>query len=284
MERYRTEFSVQKMAEVLKVSRSGFYAWLKRPESSREKETRLLDTLIQAEYERSKKRSGSIKITHALCAKGHVVGRKRVARRMRSMGLRSKVGRKFRVTTNSKHKEPVASNLLNRQFSTTAPNQVWVSDITYLWTQAGWVYLTVFLDLFSRMVVGWSVSTSLSHESVLQALWRAVGRRGPLRGLLIHSDRGVQYACAGFRAVLEQLRFVQSMSRKGDCWDNAVAESFFRTLKTEWYYDARLKDITHAEQELFEYIEQFYNGQRQHASLGYLSPMAFEAQGLSMCA
>jgi putative transposase len=284
MARYRTEFSVEKMAEVLKVSRSGFYAWLKRPESGREKETRLLDALIRAEHERSKERSGSIKIAHALRAKGHSVGRKRVARRMRSMGLRSKVRRKFRVTTDSKHKEPVAPNLLNRQFTTSAPNQVWVSDITYLWTQAGWVYLTVFLDLFSRMVVGWSVSTSLGHESVVQALWRAVGRRGPLRGMLIHSDRGVQYACEGFRAVLELHGFIQSMSRKGNCWDNAVAESFFRTLKTEWYYHTRLLDINHAEQELFEYIEQFYNGQRQHAALGYLSPVAFEAKELRLCA
>jgi putative transposase len=284
MERYRTQFPVQKMAKVLKVSRSGFYAWLKHPESDREKQTRLLDALIQAEYERSKKRSGSIKITHALRAKGHAVGRNRVARRMHSMGLRSKVRRKFRVTTNSKHKEPVAPNLLNRQFTTELPNQVWVSDITYLWTQAGWVYLTVFLDLYSRMVVGWSVSTCLGHQSVLQALWRAVGRRGPLRGLLIHSDRGVQYACGGFRAALEQHGFIQSMSRKGNCWDNAVAESFFKTLKTEWYYHTRLLDIDHAEQELFEYIEQFYNGQRQHASLGYLSPVAFETQKLRMCA
>jgi putative transposase len=284
MERYRTEFPVQKMAEVLDVSRSGFYAWLKRPESERQRENRWLDAAIRAEHAASKERSGSIKIARALRLKGKTVGRKRVARRMQLMGLQSKVRRKYRVTTNSKHSEPVAENRLNRQFTTQAANQVWVSDITYLWTRSGWAYLTVFLDLYSRMVVGWSLSTSLSHESVLRALWRAVGRRGPAPGLLIHSDRGVQYACAAFRAALAQLGFVQSMSRKGNCWDNAVAESFFRTLKTEWLYHADLFDIVHAEKELFEYIEQFYNGQRLHASLGYLSPVAFEAQRKVKCA
>ena len=284
MQQYRREFPVRKMAEVLDVSRSGFYAWLKRPQSRREVENRRLDAAIRAEHEASKGRSGSVKITKALGLKDQAVGRKRVARRMQLMGLRSKVRRKYRPTTDSKHNEPVAQNLLKREFTTAAPNKVWVSDITYLWTRAGWAYLTVFLDLYSRMVVGWSVSTSLGHESVLRALWRAVGRRGPVAGLMIHSDRGVQYACAAFRAALQQQGFIQSMSRKGNCWDNAVAESFFRTLKTEWLYHTDLIDIVHAEQELFEYIEQFYNGQRLHASLGYLTPVAFEAQSKRMCA
>lgn len=284
MQQHRREFPVQKMAEVLDVSRSGFYAWFKRPESRREVQNRHLDAAIRAEHQTSKERSGSVKITKALRHKGLVVGRKRVAHRMRLMGLRSKVRRKYRVTTNSKHDQPLAENLLKRRFTTDAPNKVWVTDITYLWTRAGWAYLTVFLDLYSRLVVGWSVSTSLSHESVLRALWRAVGRRGPVAGLMIHSDCGVQYACAAFRAALQQQGFIQSMSRKGDCWDNAVAESFFRTLKTEWLYHADVIDIVHAEQELFEYIEQFYNGQRLHASLGYLTPIAFEAQSKVMCA
>jgi putative transposase len=203
---------------------------------------------------------------------------------MQEMGLRSKVARKYRVTTDSRHKDPVAPNILNREFTVEEPNRVWVSDITYLRTQAGWAYLTVILDLFSRMVVGWAVSSSLSREAVLKAFWRAVGRRCPGPGLLFHSDRGSQYASEEFRKALEQMKFVQSMSRKGNCWDNAVSESFFRTLKTEWYYDARLVNREHAERELFRYIERYYNNQRLHATLGYLTPAEFEAIHLSKCA
>ena len=272
------------MCRVLKVSRSGYYSWKSRSESNRSRENRCLDALIQIEFRTSKQRSGSEKITQSLLQKGEKVYRTKVAKRMRKMGLRSKVKRKYRITTDSKHSEPVAPNLLNRQFTVSAPNRVWVSDITYLWTQKGWAYLTVILDLHSRMVVGWAVSTSLGHEAVVKALWRAVGRRSPAAGLMFHSDRGVQYACKGFRGVLQQMQFVQSMSRKGNCWDNAVAESFFRTLKTEWYYGNRLVDIGHVERELFEYIEQFYNGQRLHATLGYISPVQFEALPRVKCA
>ena len=272
------------MCRVLKVSRSGFHVWFAREESARARERKRLDALIRAEYAASKKRSGSTKITKALIKKGESVNRTWVAQRMQDMGLRSKVKRKYRPTTDSKHSEPVAPNVLNRQFTTSAPNQVWVSDITYLWTQSGWVYLTVFLDLFSRMVVGWAVSRSLSHEAVVSALWRAVGRRRPPKGLLVHSDRGVQYACGNYRAVLEQLGFGQSMSRKGNCWDNAVAESFFRTLKTEWYYGETFTDIEHVKRELFEYIERFYNGQRLHATLGYVSPVQYETLTVAQCA
>jgi transposase InsO family protein len=272
------------MCRVLKVSRSGFYAWLDRPESEQVRSRRWLDAQIRVEYQASKKRSGSEKITQALRKKGLRVHRSRVAERMQHMGLRSKVGRKYRPTTDSKHKEPVAPNLLNRQFTVKRPNQVWVTDITYLWTQTGWAYLTVIIDLFSRMVVGWAVSSSLSHEPCIRALWRAVGRRRPLAGLMIHSDRGVQYACEAFRRALSQRGFIQSMSRKGNCWDNAVAESFFRTLKTEWYYGNVLANRDHAQRELFEYIERFYNGQRLHATLGYASPMEFEADSKAVCA
>jgi len=269
---------------MVKVSRSGFHAWSGRGESRWVREHRSLDAQIRAEYETSKKRSGSYKIAKVLQQKGAAVSRTRVARRMKEMGLRSKVKGKFQVTTDSKHTGPVAPNLLNRQFTVDTPNQVWVSDITYLWTKSGWAYLTVFLDLFSRMVVGWAVSSSLSHEAVVRALWRAVGRRNPGPGLMIHSDRGVQYACGEFRAAVQQLGFIQSMSRKGDCWDNAVAESFFRTLKTEWYYGNSLFDVGHVEKELFEYIERFYNGQRLHATLGYLTPVQFEALAKVKCA
>jgi putative transposase len=272
------------MCRVLEVSRSGFYAWFERPESAQSRKRRALDARIRAEYMASQKRSGSEKITQALCKKGERLYRSRIAERMQHMGLRSKVGRKYRPTTDSKHSEPVAPNLLNRQFTVERPNQVWVTDITYLWTQTGWAYLTVFIDLFSRMVVGWSISSSLSHEACVRALWRAIGRRRPQPGLMVHSDRGVQFACEGFRKVLKQMEFKQSMSRKGNCWDNAVAESFFRTLKTEWYYGNVLVNRAHAEQELFEYIERFYNGRRLHATLGYVSPMEFEAVSRVKCA
>jgi len=245
---------------------------------------RRLEALIRAEYKAHKGRSGSLKIAELLQKKGHEVSRSGVARRMKAMGLRAKPQRTYKKTTDSNHSESVAPNLLNRRFSAEKPDQVWVTDITYLRTQAGWVYLTVFLDLFSRMVVGWAVSSSLSHEAVVRALWCAVRRRRPQPGLMIHSDRGVQYACAGFRSVIDQLGFVQSMSRKGDCWDNAVAESFFRTLKTEWYYDASLLSLGHTHRELFEYIERYYNGQRLHATLGYLTPMQYEALTRAKCA
>lgn len=265
------------MCRVLKVSRSGFYAWNRRLPSKRERENFRLDTLIRATFHASKERDGSVKITKTLQDEGEKVYRTKVAKRMQIMGLRSKVRKKYRVTTDSDHSEPIAENILNRQFTVAVPNTVWVSDITYLWTQAGWAYLTVILDLYSRLVVGWAVSTSLSHEAPLKALWRAVGRRRPAAGLLFHSDRGVQYACGPFREALQNFKFTQSMSRKGNCWDNAVAESFFRTLKTEWYFGNKLINVNHAERELFEYIERYYNCQRRHATLEYVSPMIFEA-------
>lgn len=273
------------MCRVLRVSRSGFYAWLKRPESDRDKENRHLDTLIRAEYEKSRQRSGSIKITEALKRKdnGIKIYRTKVAKRMQLMGIRSKVKRKFKVTTDSSHKEPVAPNILNREFTVDAPNKVWVSDITYLYTSAGWVYLSIILDLFSRMIVGWDVSYSLNHNSLVRAFWKAIMKRRPDSGMIFHSDRGVQYACKDFRDLLTSMNFIQSMSRKGDCWDNSVAESFFRTLKTEWYFGEKWDNINQIKSELFQYIELFYNCQRLHASLGYVTPKEFECNQIVLC-
>jgi transposase InsO family protein len=269
-------FSVERMAKVLEVSKSGYYAWLSRPECSREKERRHLDVLVKAAFETSQSRYGSRKIRRVLAAQGHVYSRSRVADSMRRQGLRSKVRRKFVVTTDTKHDLKASPNLLNRQFEADYPNQVWVTDITYLKSRAGWLFLVVFIDLFSRRVVGWSVSPSLGHETVLMALSRAVWQRRPDPGLMIHSDRGVQYCCDSFRKVIHTHQFVQSMSRKANCWDNAVAESFFRTLKTEWLYHIDLIDQDHAERELFAYIEMFYNHQRLHAYLDYVAPATFE--------
>ena len=281
MRAHRAAFRLERMAKVLGVSKSGYYAWLQRPESNRVRERRILDVRVKAAFEASWKRSGSVKIARALALQGEPCTRGRVTDAMRRQGLRSIVGRRFVVTTQGKHNLLVAPNILNRSFSVSAPNKVWVSDITYLPSRAGWLYLCVFLDLYSRRVVGWHVSPSLRHEGVLAALDSAIARRQPGPGLLIHSDRGVQYCCDGFRRVIGKHRFVQSMSRKGNCWDNAVAESFFRSLKTEWSYHIELTDVRHAGHELFEYIERFYNNQRLHATLDYISPAAYEKQNVA---
>jgi len=264
------------MCRILEVSRSGYYAWFRRPPSYRQQETRRLDIEIKAIYQSHKKRPGSPKIAFELQERGITVSRNRVARRMRLMGLRACAKRRFKVTTNSRHKYPVAANLLQRDFTTDRPNRVWVSDITYVRTREGWLYLTVFIDLFSRSVVGWSISASLGHKMVLKALNRAILRRRPPKGLIIHSDRGVQYACSGFTEALEHHGFVQSMSRKGDCWDNAVAESFFKTIKTELVYQNTFITRDQAKKEIFEYIESYYNGIRRHSTLGYKTPIQYE--------
>ncbi len=277
-------FSVERMAKVLNVSRSGFYAWGKRPRSNREIENARLDVEIKAIYEASKHRYGSVKITCALEKRGKKYGRNRVANRMRRMDIASKVRRKFKATTNSKHNYPVAPNLLNRNFTASAPSEVWVSDITYIRTKSGWTYLTVFIDLFSRIVTGWAVSTSLSHEMVLEAFQKALWRRKPGKGLIVHSDQGVQYACDEFRKTLKKHGCIQSMSRKGDCWDNAVAESFFKTVKTEWAYHVDLQNSHHVKREAFEYLEIFYNRERLHATLGYKSPAEYEELEYKKCA
>jgi putative transposase len=284
VDEHRTQWSVGEMYRVLEVSRSGFYAWKKRPESHRAEENRRLDAAIQAAYQASKGRSGSPKITQSLRQQGWKVGANRVAKRMQQMGLRSIIRRKFRVTTNSKHPFPIAPNLLQRNFTVARPNTVWVSDATYLWTTDGWLYLVIFLDLYSRQVVGWALSRSLEHTFILKALRRACVNRHPPQGLIIHSDRGVQYACTGFTKELKKRHFVQSMSRKADCWDNAVAESFFHLLKTELVYHTQWTGYADAHHALFEYIEIFYNRERSHSTLGYLSPAQFEQVGLQIAA
>lgn len=270
---------------MLEVSRSGFYDWQRRGESPRAAEQRRLDTAIKKAYHASKGRSGSPKITGSLQQQGWSVSKNRVARRMRQLELRSIVCRRFRVPpTDSRHGEPVAPNLLERRFTVAAANQVWVGDLTYLPTRQGWVYLAVFIDLYSRRVVGWAVSTSLSQELVLQALQQALTRRRPPRGLIVHTDRGVQYAAQAFRSLLQRHGLVQSMSRKGNCWDNAVAESFFHLLKTELVYHARWEDHLDSYHDLFDYLEIFYNRERLHSTLGYLTPAQFEQYSHKLCA
>jgi len=283
MEQHRSTFPVQKMASVLGVSTSGFYRWRQRRPSARGTQNARLDQEIRRIYGAHRGRWGSPKVTEELRQGLHWrVGHNRVAGRMRRMGLRSIVRRKYRVTTYSKHSFRVARNWLNRRFKVDQPNQAWVSDITYIPVGKRWVYLVVFIDLFSRTVVGWALSESLGHEFVLRALWRAVLRRRPSKGLLIHSDRGVQYCCDGFRKAIRQFRFRQSMSRKGNCWDNAVSESFFHLLKSELIYPENLQTKEAIERAIFEYIEIEFNRKRRHSAIGYKTPEEFER--LAKCA
>jgi len=264
------------MCRVLSVSRSGYYRWRSRRESRRAAENKRLDAHIKAIYKKHKGRYGSPKITDELNDMGFKVSKNTVARRMKEAGLRSIVRRKYRTTTDSNHSLPVADNLLQRDFTTDAPDKVWVSDITYIRTVRGWLYLAVFLNLFSRKIVGWALSSSLSAEMVLTALHRGIRNRRPGAGLIIHSDRGVQYACSDFRKALEKHHFIQSMSRKGDCWDNAVAESFFATIKSELIHHHRFNGPEDTLRALFEYIEIYYNRQRKHFTLGYQTPEQYE--------
>jgi transposase InsO family protein len=219
---------------------------------------------------------GSHRITAQLRSEGYRVSRARVARLMRRMGLSARRKKTFTVTTNSKHHYPVSPNLLARDFTSAEPGKVWVSDLTYIPTQQGWLYLTVIIDLYNRMVVGWAMSNGMSADETTQAALRAAWERfHPSPGLIFHSDRGVQYACHAFRNQLADYGMIQSMSRKGDCWDNAASESFFATLKKELVYRQKYKTRKQARQSVFEYVEIFYNRERKHSSLGYLSPDEF---------
>lgn len=266
------------MCSALKVSASGYYAWRARPESDRSRENRMLLEEIRKAYEASDKRYGSPNIYHALKAKGIRCSENRVARLMRVNGIQAKLGRRFVPTTDSKHNLPVAENLLDRQFTAERPNQAWVSDITYIWTREGWLYLAVVIDLFSRQVVGWAAATSADRCLVLAALTQALQTRRPQAGLLLHSDRGCQYASGDYQAELNRWSILCSMSRKGNCWDNAPAESFFASLKTEMVHQRRYHSRSEARAALFEYIEVWYNRNRLHSSLGYVSPVTYEAQ------
>jgi transposase InsO family protein len=264
------------LCKVLEVSRSGFYAWDERGRSTRSSEDAKLTVHILAAFKAGRGAYGSPRVRDELRAAGILVSRKRVARIMRQLGLEGRRKRRFKATTDSKHNLPVAENLLDRQFEVDAPDIAWVTDITYIWTAEGWLYLAAILDLFSRRVVGFAMSERIDRALVLEALRNAVGRRGPNVGLMHHSDRGSQYASDDYQDALDELGVVCSMSRKGNCWDNAVAESFFATLKTECVYTRRFATRAEAREAIFEFIEVFYNGTRRHSTLGYLSPVEFE--------
>ena len=264
------------LCRLLEVSEQGFYAWRKRAASPRSLQDKTLGDEIRMIHAETKQRYGSPRIHQELKARGRLCGKKRVERLMRAQDLRARAARKFRATTDSSHQKPVAENILNRQFEATAANQVWVGDITYLWTKEGWLYLAVFIDLYSRMIVGWSVGKRLSTELVMTAWQRGCVRRRPGAGLIVHTDRGVQYTADAFSRALASLCAVASMSRKGNCWDNAVAESFFHSFKIEAIYGFTFETRREMEQEVFDYIERFYNRVRRHSSIAYRSPEEFE--------
>jgi transposase InsO family protein len=269
-------YSVQMMCGALGVAASGYYAWKKRGPSKRARADQVLTVHVRAAFHVSRRRYGSPRVHAALRSAGHRVGRKRVARLMRQERLCARPRRRFVSTTQSRHDEPIAPNVVARNFETTAPNQVWVSDLTYLHTQTGFVYLAVILDLFSRRVVGWAVSRELTADVATEALRRALALRPPPTGLVHHSDRGIHYACSAYRSVLDKRAITQSMSRKGNCWDNAVAESFFSSLGFELEFEANWYDVHDVERDLREYIDDFYNPQRLHSHNDFMSPIDFE--------
>lgn len=275
--KHRSVFGVEKMCRALRLSRSGYYAWVDRPQSNRSKENRLLLSKIRKSHKLSKGIYGSPRITEDLHDWGYKVSRVRVARLMQANGIRSKIKRKFKVTTHSDHKLPISPNLLNRNFSASAPNLILVSDLTYIRTKEGWLYLTTIMDLFHKKIVGWSMSRTMAAEqTAIPAIRHYLRTCKPAPGVIFHSDRGVQYASTKFRELLDGNGFVQSMSGQGNCYDNAVAESFFKTLKTELVYHERYLTRAQARNSIFEYIEIFYNRIRKHSALGYLSPVQYE--------
>jgi len=281
---HRKQFRVAALCRVLKVSASGYFAWLGRPESPRAAENRALMRCIKAAHAHSRRTYGRRRIHIQLQRDGIACSRNRVGRLMRSEGLCGLRRRKFKATTNARHSFPVAPNLLARNFTAAAPDQVWVSDITYLACAEGWEYLATVMDLHSRRIVGWAMQSTLERSLTLNALKMAIAQRRPAPGLIHHSDRGVQYACGDYQTVLNQQQMIPSMSRKGDCWDNAPKESFFGTLKCELGLHGLRPPREHAHRKVFEYIEVFYNRQRLHSSLGYLSPADFERQSTAKAA
>ena len=266
-----------KMCQVLKVSRSGYYNWLKNPISPRKiRDMKLKQKIIQI-YQNSRKTYGSPRIYQKLLREGYHIGKKRVERLMQELAIQAVAKRKYKATTDSKHTQPVADNHLNRDFTVERPNQAWVADITYIYTQEGWLYLATIMDLYSRKIIGWSLRERLTKELVIAALHMALKQRNLSTELLLHSDRGSQYASELYQLLLLKHGILCSMSGKGSCWDNAVMESFYRTLKVELIYQNNYQTRREAQRDIFEYIEILYNRERLHYALGYYSPAEYES-------
>lgn len=274
VERLKGRYPVCRLCRTLGVCRSGYYRWHKREETDRVREDRRLKQQILSIHGKTKARYGTPRIERQLRREGIQTSRRRVRRLRRELGLKAKAAKKYKATTDSAHPYPVAPNRLERCFDAPAPDRIWVGDITYLWTREGWLYLAIILDTYSRRIVGWSLSERLERGLAVSTLEKALESRQPPPGLIHHTDRGSQYASRDYRELVDATGLVFSMSRKGDCWDNAMAESFFKTLKVE--LGSRFASRAEARQEIFDYIEGFYNTWRLHSGLGYLSPAEFE--------
>ena len=270
------QFSITLMCQLFKVSRSGFYAYCTRPLSSRQRANEELDKKISTIFNDHKKRYGSPRITRVLKSHNEHCSHTRVARRMKEMGLVAVAKKKFKVTTDSEHHLPVYSNVLNRDFSTTSINQKWACDITYIRTQEGWLYLAVVIDLYSRAVIGWSMSKRMKKSLVCDALMMALFKRKFPKNVIVHSDRGSQYCSRKYQTILKDYRLIGSMSRKANCWDNAIAESFFHTLKVELVHECIYTTRDQAKLSLFQYLEVYYNKNRMHSAIDYSTPFEFE--------
>lgn len=276
MDTQKKAYSISLMCDVLDVSRSGYYAWKRGRSSARQQEYDKLIPLVQQTHKDTKGTYGARRMAVEIEKSGTPCGRTKAATVMALANVVAKQKRKFKATTDSKHNLPVAPNLLDREFTVDDPDRVYVGDITYIWTQEGWLYLAVVLDLFSRQVVGWSMSHRMTRELVNDALRMAYWRRKPAPGVIFHSDRGSQYCSTGFQTLITTYQMVSSMSRKGNCWDNAVAESFFGSLKTERVFFTNYKTREEARRDITDYIEMFYNSKRRHSHLGYFAPREFE--------
>nr|WP_088073516.1 MULTISPECIES: IS3 family transposase [Bacillaceae] len=279
MYEHRKEFRVVKMCEVLKVSKSGYYKWIKTSKENnlpcKQRKKRLMAKIRRLFFE-YRSVYGSPRITRELWKLGIKIAERTVGKYMREMGLRATPKKKFVVTTDSKHQNPIYPNLLNRQFEVDKPNSVWVTDITYIWTMQGWLYLATVMDLFSRKIIGWATDKTMTKELPLRALERAISSRKPGEGLIHHSDRGSQYTSQDYIDRLKECNMQISMSRKGNCYDNACMESFFSSLKKELVYRQKFENREVAAKEIWKYIMSFYNARRSHSTLGYVSPNEYE--------
>ena len=271
-------YPVGMMCRLLSVSRSGYYGWKNRPHSGRDQANQKLLTEIKRVFDDEKGRPGSPRITQRLQEEGKPASRHRVAKLMKDNGLRAKAAKKYKATTNSNHSLPVVPNLLEQNFTADVPDQKWVSDITYIWTEEGWLYLAVVLELYSRRVIGWAIGERMTATLVCDALIMALWRRRMPKGVIVHSDRGSQYCSAAYQKLFKQHQLVCSMSKKGDCYDNAAMESWNHSFKVEAVHGERFLTRSEAKYQVFEYIEVYYNRKRLHSKLGYVSPETFEAK------
>lgn len=277
MNTHKNEFDIAIMSSVFGVSTSGYYDWKNRDNSPKEQKDYNLKRKIEEIFLGSRKTYGAPRVFQVLKGLNIAVSKQTVERMMRDMGLRAKTKKRFKVkTTDSNHSNPIAQNILDQNFVADKPSQIWLSDITYVETKEGWLYVFSIMDLYSRKIVGWSFADSLSHTALIEALEMALKRQNYAPGLVFHSDRGIQYTCDTFRRKLEDLKFIQSMSRKGNCYDNAPMESFFHSFKTELVYQTNYQSKDMARREIFEWIEEFYNRKRIHSSIGYKTPVDFE--------